>query len=264
VPLRRGVHNDAHDAHAAHAAHVAAAAAAQQERSASHVGEKVKDGGGKKCGGGGKKHSVHSSKGGDPRGAISAAPPTLGDCAKLLVLLFKEVVSFPPYYLLHVRPGLLMAILLFTQANVEAYKLGLYLLWHVVLDAKFLLPQLRQREHDNFYAMNMQMYLLVTGYLSTFFLFTISPPAMELLLTTTVYEPKNFQNYVMSGSFAFARMKMCYDDYIALHRGTILSFLSLSLIPGAYTFFLYRFANKYGEQYYTGDAPVPTGWGGAS
>jgi hypothetical protein len=92
-----------------------------------HAALAVQVAGGEKCGGGGKKHSVHgSSKGGNARGA------TLGDCAALAVLLLKETVSFPPYYLLHVRPGLLMAIFFFTQASVESYKLGLYLLWHVV------------------------------------------------------------------------------------------------------------------------------------
>jgi hypothetical protein len=124
VPQHASVHNYAH---AALAVQVAGGGAAQQERSASHAGEKVNDAGGEKCGGGGKKHSVHgSSKGGNARGA------TLGDCAALAVLLLKETGSFPPYYLLHVRPGLLMAIFFFTQASVESYKLGLYLLWHVV------------------------------------------------------------------------------------------------------------------------------------
>jgi hypothetical protein len=158
--------------------------------------------------------------------------------------------------------------MMYESANQKAVFLDLHR-YNAALDAKFLLPQLRRRREQDvkFYAMNMQMYLLVTGYSSTFFLFAISPLAMDLLLTTAVYEPpKSFQNFGMSALqlVRVGHMKMCYDYYIALHRGTILSFLSLSLIPGAYAFFLYRFANKYGEQYYTGAAPVPTGWGGAS
>jgi hypothetical protein len=142
------------------------------------------------------------------------------------------------------------------EKPVPNFALSLFNLYRY---ATFLLPQLRQRKQNaNFYAMNIRMYLSLTFYLSTFFLIGMSPPVMDLILTTTVYEPRNVQNYVMSACYMFAHMKMCYDDYIVLHSKTILSFLSLSLIPGAYAFFLYRFANKYGEHYYTGDTPVPT------
>ena len=56
----------------------------------------------------------------------------------------------------------------------------------------------------------------------------------------------------------YAHLKISYDDYVVLDRRNVFSFISVALVPGAYAVFLYLFAEKYGEFYYTGDAPMPT------
>jgi hypothetical protein len=123
------VHNNVHDnAHNAHNTAADAADGDQQERSASYV-----SGGEKKVKGGGAQKKNADTKKED---AIITALPTLGDSARLLGIIVFEVLKFPPYYLVQVRPGLMMAIIFFNMSHVEAYKLCLYLLFILVLDAK--------------------------------------------------------------------------------------------------------------------------------
>ena len=183
-------------------------------------------------------------------------------------------IALIPRYVWTFRPGTIVMLAFAAKIGMPEFRgVILSLLFQFTLDA-IVIPwhvfpwvqhPLRGRgdknmEHEMNKAayFNERLYKVSTFYVGIVVYMLRFPRIIDRMITAIVFEPRGVEGSAWLLTFIYTRIKCVWVDYVELDSTNVLNFASFSLFPGMWVIFCQRFAEKYGDKYYSGDQPFPT------
>ena len=198
------------------------------------------------------------------RASVSFEEPRVHDSGGYVAVLVTVVWN----YLWNVRPASVFMSLLSLTIGSFCPEIFCIPLVTFALDAVLIpwqvFPWRQRSEQDQSQLMNYdeRLYKALSFYALFVYLYSRTPPLMDFMLTSLVYEPQGLQGCTLLLIYIYINAKnYCKHDSLKLHHDhfhIVWTSLTLSLLPCGVCFLLQRYAHKSGGAHYTGSQPPPT------